>query len=164
MHLPTEQKFTVGSSFKLAARLFGAKREIQEQDQLSLDGAWLWLHWGPNISSIARCSRRQSLVSRTIHFSHFFITCLSLQTHTLTCACMHTCTCKLALPLPCLTLVKEMASFQGCFLFNWRRADLQCCVNFCYLAKWFTYVYICICIYIYMCVYTHKYIKNIKPF
>ena len=129
MHLSTEQKFTVGSSFKLAARLFGAKREIQEQDQLSLDGAWLWLHWGPNTSLIARCSRRQSLVSWTIHFSHFFITCLSLQIHTLTCACVHAHarahtythththphTHKLALPLPCLILVKEMASFQGCF-------------------------------------------------
>ena len=29
-----------------------------------------------------------------------------------------------------------------CFFFNWSIVGLQCCVNFCYTAKWLSYTYI----------------------
>ena len=41
-------------------------------------------------------------------------------------------------------------SSTGCtlfILFYWSIVDLQCCVNFCYIAKWSSYIYI----YVYIC-------------
>ena len=36
------------------------------------------------------------------------------------------------------------------FLFYWSIVHLQCCVNFYYTSKWFSYTYICIYIYFYI--------------
>ena len=30
--------------------------------------------------------------------------------------------------------------------------DLKYCVNFCHTAKWFSYIYMCVCVYIYICI------------
>ena len=35
------------------------------------------------------------------------------------------------------------------FFFYGSRVDLQCCVNFCCTAKWFSYI--CVCVYTYIC-------------
>ena len=39
-----------------------------------------------------------------------------------------------------------------CYLFYWSIIDLQCCVNFCSKANWFSdlYMYVCMCVYIYI--------------
>ena len=30
--------------------------------------------------------------------------------------------------------------------FYWSIVDLKCCVNFCYTAKWFSYICVCVCV------------------
>ena len=44
---------------------------------------------------------------------------------------------------------------------NWRIVDLQCCVNFCCMAKWFSYTYICIYIHTHTHTHTRWYSLNI---
>ena len=50
-------------------------------------------------------------------------------------------------PIPYDLLFCLFISIPSCynpsqFLFFWSIVDLQCCVNFCYTAKWFNYTYI----------------------
>ena len=48
--------------------------------------------------------------------------------------------------------------------FNWSIVDLQCCVYFCCIAKWFNYIYVCIYVclrvYLYIYIYIYIYIKT----
>ena len=49
-----------------------------------------------------------------------------------------------------VTKLGATVSFSGFFwvyLFYWSIVDLQCCVNCCYTAKWFRYIYVCVYIY-----------------
>ena len=60
-------------------------------------------------------------------------------------------------PKWCLPIVKSPVLFT---LYNhikdWSVVDLQCCVSFCCIAKWFSYTYICnVCVCIYIHIHTH---------
>ena len=52
--------------------------------------------------------------------------------------------------------------FYFILFFNWSIVDLQCCVNFCHTAKWFSYAYIYILFYILFHMVHHR-IMNVVP-
>ena len=65
--------------------------------------------------------------------------------------------------------LSSMGALKSCFFlikkfFYWCIVDLQCCVSFWYIAKWFRYIYIYIyiythtCMYVYICIWIYIYI------